>query len=76
VCTFAINLWDEFAFNLSRKFCEINHLKISGYYPVNRLAKLKISGYVRNPDRKNIDIQTNPSLNESRDKRPVVVNAN
>jgi len=46
-------LCHEFAFNLSRKSREINYLTIGGYYPLNRLAKIQISGYIPYPDSKN-----------------------
>jgi len=39
--------------NSSRKSLEINCLTISGYYPVNRLVKTQISGYIRYPDSTN-----------------------
>ena len=53
VCIFTVKLCHEFAFSLSRKSCDINHLTISGFYPVNLLTKMLISGYIRYPDSKN-----------------------
>ena len=50
VCVFAIKLCHEF--NSSRKSREINCRTISGYYPVNRLVKIQIYGYMRYPDSK------------------------
>jgi len=32
---------------------EINYITVNGYYPVNWLAKIQISGYIRYPDTKN-----------------------
>ena len=69
ICIFTIKLCHEFALNLLRKSCEINYLTISGYYPVNRLAKLQISGYIRYPDSKTILI-SEPTLINTQVCRP------
>jgi len=39
--------------NLSNKFDRINCVTISGYYRVNRLAKIQLYGYIRYRDGKN-----------------------
>jgi len=53
VCIFTTKLCHNFTINLSRKSREINCLTISGYYPVNWLVKMQISGYIHHLDSKN-----------------------
>jgi len=47
---FTIKLCHDFTINLSHKSHEINCLTISGYYLVNRLAKIQICEYVHYSD--------------------------
>jgi len=46
ICIFTTKLFHGFAFNISRKSREIQYIKISGYYPVNQLAKLQIQMFL------------------------------
>jgi len=45
VCILTIKLCHDFTIDLSRKSCAMNCLNIIGYYPVNWLGKMQISGY-------------------------------
>jgi len=47
VCILTIKLCHDFTIDLSRKSCAMNCLNIIGYYPVNWLGKMQISGYYK-----------------------------
>ena len=70
VCIFIRKLCHDFASNSSRSSRKINCLTISGYCPINRLAKIQINRFIRYPDRKNyIDITTNNIVRTPQSKR-------